>query len=241
MAKKFYTEGMTVSQILSMDPRELQKLNTREVSRALRTVSLAANKRIARLRQYAKKTPTGYAPKGANTQIATDALNWVTRNGKSKTKFGVKSAGTRNKMLQQISTIKQFMGMKSSTVTGATALRKEREKKLFGKTREQAGRGQTKRQKAATYAHFQEMNNRVWDLYYKFMELYGLDPHSVWAGSDEILSIIGHGIAEGKSDEETITEALNQVKQNYEQNQEEYNRIFGDDWEDFGSFEGNED
>ena len=77
MAKKFYTEGMTVSQILSMDPRELQKLNTREVSRALRTVSLAANKRIARLRQYAKKTPTGYAPKGANTQIATDALNWV--------------------------------------------------------------------------------------------------------------------------------------------------------------------
>ena len=63
MAKNFYTEGMTVSQILSMDPREMAKLNTREISRALRTVSLAANKRISRLEKYAKKTPTGYAPK----------------------------------------------------------------------------------------------------------------------------------------------------------------------------------
>lgn len=239
MANNFYVSGMTVKEILSMDPRELQKLNTREVSRALRTVSLAANKRIARLRQYAKKTPTGYVPKGANTQIATDALNWVTRNGKSKTKFGVKSASSRNKMLQQISTIKQFMGMKSSTVTGATALRKEREKKLFGKTREQAGRGQSKRQKAKTYAHFQEMNARVWDLYYKFMEISGMDPHSVWAGSDEVLSLIGHGVAEGKSDEDIVSEALSRVKEAYEAQQDEYNKIFGDDFTDFGDFEGN--
>lgn len=239
MAKKFYVEGMTVSQILSMDPREMAKLNTREISRALRTVALAANKRVARLRQYAKMGETGFIPKGSKTQIATDALNWVTKNGKKKQPFGVKSAGTRNKMLQQISTIKQFMGMKSSTVSGATALRKEREKKLFGKTREQAGRGQGKRQKAKTYAQFQQMNARVWELYYKFMEMSGMDPHSVWSGSDEILELIGHGVVEGKSDEEIITESLSRVKEAYEQNQEEYNQIFGDDWNDFGDFEGN--
>ena len=237
MANKFYVEGMTVDQILSMNPREMAKLNTREISRALRTVALAANKRVARLRQYSKKTKTGYVPKGVKTQISTDALNWVTKNGKLKAPFGVKSAGTRNKMLQQISTIKQFMSMKSSTVTGATALRKEREKKLYGKTREQAARGQTKRQKAATYKRYQEMNARVWDLYYKFMELSGLDPHAVWSGSDEILSVIGHGVAEGRSDENIITEALNRVKEAYEAEQEEYNKVFGDDWEDFGSFE----
>lgn len=237
MTKKFYVEGMTVEQILSLNPRELMKLNTREISRALRTVSLAANKRINRLKQYAKKEKTGYVPKGVKTQVATDALNWVTKNGKVKIPFGVKSAGTRNKMLQQISTIKQFMSMKSSTVTGATALRKEREKKLYGKTREQAARGQTKRQKAATYKRFQEMNARVWDLYYKFMELSGMDPHSVWAGSDEILEIVGHGVAEGRSEEDIITEALNKVKDAYEAQQEEYNQIFGDDWTDFGSFE----
>ena len=237
MAKKFYVEGMTVSDILSMNPKEMSKLNTREISRALRTVALAANKRVNRLKQYAKKTSTGYVPKGVKTQISTDALNWVTKNGKIKGPFGVKSAGTRNKMLQQISTIKQFMGMKSSTVSGATALRKEREKKLFGKTREQAGRGQTKRQKAATYKHYQEMNARVWDLYYKFMELAGMDPHAVWSGSDEILEIVGHGVAEGKSDENIVSEALSRVKEAYEESQEEYNQIFGDDWDNFGSFE----
>lgn len=234
MAKKFFTEGMTVKGILSMDPRDIMKLDQREMSRALRTVSLAANKRIARLKQYAKKTPTGYVPKGADTQIATDALNWVTKNGKIRTKFGVKSAGTRNQMLKQFSTIKQFMGMKSSTVTGATALRREREKKLFGKTREQAGRGQSKRQKQKTYAHFQQMNTKVWELYYKFMELYGLDPHSVWEGSDEVLEIIGHGVVDGKSDEEIITEALQKVMREYESQQDEYNSIFGDDFTDFG-------
>ena len=234
MAKKFFTEGMTVKDILSMDPRDIMKLDQREMSRALRTVSLAANKRIARLKQYAKKTATGYVPKGADTQIATDALNWVTKNGKIRTKFGVKSAGTRNQMLKQFSTIKQFMGMKSSTVTGATALRREREKKLFGKTREQAGRGQSKRQKQKTYAHFQQMNTKVWELYYKFMELYGLNPHSVWEGSDEVLEIIGHGVADGKSDEEIITEALKKVMREYESQQDEYNSIFGDDFTDFG-------
>ena len=234
MAKKFFTEGMTVKDILSMEPRDIMKLDQREMSRALRTVSLAANKRIARLKQYAKKTPTGYVAKGADTQIATDALNWVTKNGKIRTKFGVKSAGTRNQMLKQFSTIKQFMGMKSSTVTGATALRREREKKLFGKTREQAGRGQSKRQKQKTYAHFQQMNTKVWELYYKFMELYGLDPHSVWEGSDEVLEIIGHGVVDGKSDEEIITEALQKVMREYESQQDEYNSIFGDDFTDFG-------
>lgn len=234
MAKKFFTEGMTVKDILSMDPRDIMKLDQREMSRALRTVSLAANKRIARLKQYAKKTPTGYVPKGADTQIATDALNWVTKNGKIRTKFGVKSAGTRNQMLKQFSTIKQFMDMKSSTVTGATSLRREREKKLFGKTREQAGRGQSKRQKQKTYAHFQQMNAKVWELYYKFMELYGLNPHSVWEGSDEVLEIIGHDVADGKSDEEIITEALKKVMREYESQQDEYNSIFGDDFTDFG-------
>lgn len=237
MAKKFYVEGMTVEQILSMNPREMAKLNTREISRALRTVSLAANKRINRLKQYAKKEKTGYVPKGVKTQVATDALNWVTKNGKVKMPFGVKSAGTRNKMLNQISTIKQFMSMKSSTVTGATALRKEREKKLYGKTREQAARGLTKRQKAATYKHFQEMNTRVWDLYYNFMNLQKMDPHSVWYGSDEILEIIGHGVASANSEEDIITEALNRVKEATEAQQEEHDKLFGDDWTDFGNFE----
>jgi hypothetical protein len=53
------------------------------------------------------------------------------------------------------------------------------------------------------------------------------------------LELIGHGVVEGKSDEDIITESLSRIKEAYEQNQEEYNQIFGDDWNDFGDFEGN--
>ena len=237
MAKeKFYVEGMTVQQILNINPRDLMKLNTRDISRALRTVALAANKRINRLKQYAKKTKGGYIGKGINSQIATDALNWVTRNGKVKTPFGVKQAGTRNQMLKQITDIKKFMGMKTSTVKGAVQVRREREQRLFGKTREQAGRGQSKKEKRKTFEHYAQMHHRVWELYYKFMELNGMDPHQVWEGSDEILEIIGNGLVTGKSDEEIINEALRKVSQMYQEQQEEYQKIFGDDWENFGDF-----
>ena len=42
--KPFYVDGMTVQQILEIPPSELAKLNQRDLSRALRTVALAANK-----------------------------------------------------------------------------------------------------------------------------------------------------------------------------------------------------
>ena len=237
MAKeKFYVEGMTVQQILNINPRDLMKLNTRDISRALRTVALAANKRINRLKQYAKKTKGGYVAKGSGTQIATDALNWVTNNAKQKTKFGVKQASTRNEMLAQISGIKQFMSMQSSTVKGASSLRQRREKSLFGKTAAQAGRGKSKSEKNAINKAYTAMYDKVWKYYYQFMELNSMDPHALWAGSEQVLEMIGHGIADGKTEEEIISGALSKMREMYEQNQEEYQKLFGDDWDNFGSF-----
>ena len=49
MADKFKTEGMTVNEILNLDYETLHSFDKRDISRALRTVSLAANKRIDRL------------------------------------------------------------------------------------------------------------------------------------------------------------------------------------------------
>ena len=138
MADSFFTDNMTVNDILNMDYQTLQGLNQRDVSRALRTVSLAANKRMNRLLKQARKTKEGYVPKkSAAYNIAVDALNAVTNDGKKKIKWGVKKASSRNEMLQQIGEIRKFMNMKTSTVKGAVKVRKEREKRLFGKTREQ--------------------------------------------------------------------------------------------------------
>ena len=242
MAKKkqpkgqFFTEGMTVGEILNISPDQLAKLNKRDISRALRTVSLAANKRISRLKQYATKTKDGYIPKkDAKYQIATKALNWVTQDGHKRTKFGVKKASTRNEMIHQIKQIKQFMSMQTSTVSGAVRVRKEMEKKLFGKTREQAARGKKGRSRAAILAQYERFASDVWRAFRKFLELKGRDPHSYIEGSETIIELIGSKIVSGESEDDAIQAAMDMFKSQYEQEQAEYNDLFNDD--DFWTME----
>lgn len=233
----FFVEGMTVKEILNISPDQLSKLNKRDISRALRTVSLAANKRVDRLKSKAKKTKEGYVPKTKGSQINTSALNWVTNDGHKRTKFGVKKTSTRNEMLHQIKTIKQFMEMKTSTVTGAIAVRKETEKRLFGKTREQAARRvKTKKAKAEIYARYETMSREVWSNYRKFLEMKGRDPHSYMSGSDAIIELIGQKVLSGADEEETLTAALDQFKSAYEEEQAEFNNLFSED-DDFWTFE----
>lgn len=237
MADSFYTDNMTVNEILNMTHDELSRLNQRDVSRALRTVSLAANKRINRLLKQAKKTSEGYVPKKtAKRNIATDALNAVSNDGKKLPKFGVKQAKTRNQMIEQIGEIRRFMNMQSSTVRGATKVRQNREKRLFGKTSEQASRGKTKKEKKAIEKKFSEKISEAYALFRKYLEHEGLpnSPYMKFQGSDTILNLIGKKIINGDSEEETLEAALNQAEEQYIQEQQEWEDATGGDfWEYF--------
>ena len=122
----------TVEQILSMGDDELNKTNQRQMSHMLRTVSLAANKRITRLENNAKKGG-----------ISTDALNAVQDSGG---RFYV-GGKTRNQMLAELARAREFMNMKTSTVTGATEVRKNRERMLYGATREEIEKERKKKKK----------------------------------------------------------------------------------------------
>lgn len=237
MANKFYVDNLTVEQILAMDPAEMAKLNKRDISRALRTVSLAANKRIQKLEKYATKTKHGYVPnpKGGKS-IAVDALNWVSSDGVVKAKFGVKKANNRNQMIAQIGKARQFMAMKTSTVTGAVQVRKARERNLFGKTREQMARGKTQRQKQAIYKNMQQMYNTIWSAYHKYRELKGQDPHAYYEDSMSVLSLLGQHITSGESEDIAVQKTIAEMTQQYEEQQAEYNDLFGDDFTDFGNF-----
>ena len=238
MADSFYTDNMTVNEILNLSNEQISKLNERDVSRALRTVSLAANKRIQRLMQQARKTKDGYIPKkSAKRNIAVDALNAVTNDGKTKVKFGVKSAPTRNKMIEQIGEIRRFMNMQTSTVSGAVKVRKEREKRLFGKTAEQAGRGKTKKEKKEIEKKFSQKVSEAYALFRKYLEYEGLpnSPYMKFAGSDTILNLIGKKIINGDSEEETLQAAINEAEAQYIKEQEEWTEATGGDfWEYFG-------
>lgn len=237
MAKKFYVEGMTVDQILNMDPAAMAKLDKRDISRALRTVALAANKRIARLTKYVKKTKHGYEQKPTSGKsISVDALNWVSSDGAAKAKFGVRKADNRNQMIAQIGKIRQFMNMKTSTVSGAVAVRKMREKNIFGKTREQMARGKSDRQKKTIYKNMQQMYNTIWSAYHKYRELKNQDVHAYYEDSMQVLQLLGQNVTSGAAEDTAIKNTLADMTENYEQQQKEYSDLFGDDFTDFGNF-----
>ena len=165
-----------------------------------------------------------------------DALNWVSSDGVVKAKFGVKKANNRNQMIAQIGKARQFMAMKTSTVTGAVQVRKARERNLFGKTREQMARGKTPRQKQAIYKNMQQMYNTIWSAYHKYRELKGQDPHAYYEDSMSVLSLLGQHITSGESEDIAVQKTIAEMTQQYEEQQAEYNDLFGDDFTDFGNF-----
>ncbi len=237
MADSFYTDNMTVNEILNLTPDVISRMNERDVSRALRTVSLAANKRINRLLKQARKTKDGYVPKkSAKYNIAVDALNAVTQDGKLKPKFGVKQSKTRNEMIEQLGEVRRFMNMRSSTLKGAKDIRREREKRLFGKTSEQASRGKSKKEKKIIEKTFRQKVSDAYALFRKFLEHEGMpnSPYMKFQGSDTILNLIGKKIINGDSEDDTLQAAVNEMEHQYIKEQEEWQEATGGDfWEYF--------
>ena len=236
MADSFYVDNMTVNEILNLSNEVISKMNTRDISRALRTVSLAANKRVNRLLSQTKKTKDGYVlKKSAKYNIAVDALNAVTKDGKQKVKFGVKYVNTRNEMIEQLGDIRKFMSMKTSTIQGAKNVRREREQRLFGTTTEKASRGKTKKEKKAITKKFSDKVSEAYATFRKFLEHEGLpnSPYMRFAGSESILNMIGSKIINGEDEEEALTSAINLMTQQYEEEQETWNQITSSDdfWE----------
>lgn len=227
MAKPFYTDGMTVEQILNLPIQELQKLNQRDLSRALRTVSLAANKRVKRLLNNAELKDFGYVPKPGKT-IATDALNYITNNGMSVPKFGVKKSATYNQMSKQFAQIKKFMKMQSSTVSGAGDLQIKRMKNLFGSTYDNAIQKARKTKKSiqAVKEKFAELTSNVWSAYRLFLELEGRDSHSYYDGSTGILEFIASRVEGGEGPIDLAMAARKKVSTDYEIEQSTMRSIY---------------
>ena len=218
MADGFYTDGMTVAEILALGDDILSKMSKRDLSRALRTVSLAANKRIDRLEKQAVKRKGGYVERKSGKGISTAALNAVTNDGKTTGKFKVGNK-SRNQMYSEFARVREFMAMKSSTVKGAVAVRKGMEERAFGKTREEAAKGKTKKQQEAITRTFQDKVKEVYSEFRKFLEEENVDK----GDTGRILSIIGKKIIGDNGTGDEAREAARQsLTEAYETKQQEH-------------------
>lgn len=218
MADGFYTDGMTVAEILALGDDILSKMSKRDLSRALRTVSLAANKRIARLEKQAVKRKGGYVERKSGKGISTAALNAVTNDGKTTGKFKVGNK-SRNQMYSEFARAREFMAMKSSTVKGAVAVRKGMEERAFGKTREEAAKGKTKKQQEAITRTFQDKVKEVYSEFRKFLEEENVDK----GDTGRILAIIGKKIIGDDGTGDEAREAARQsLTEAYETKQQEH-------------------
>ena len=245
----FYTDGMTVQQILDLGDDILSTLDQRDMSHALRTVSLAANKRIDRLLDNAILRHGEYIQKkSAKKKIATDALNALYDLQGKPTKSGMKFSGkgmTRDQMYAEFARARYFMNLKTSKVSEATKVRRDREQRIFDTTsedyikkskeefikefKEQFGKKPTQkeidkelRQKGN---EFEELNKQAWSNYRKFLE--NNDIIGKYYGSDEVIAFIGQRTAEAAAggtpyDEEEVFAGAYKIKSDkYKEKQEE--------------------
>lgn len=258
MAKNFYTDGMTVEEILNLGDDQIRALSKRDISHALRTVSLAANKRVNRLLDNAIKRGGQYVEKkSAKKAIALDALNKLADESDGNLKFSGKGK-TRNQMIAELGRARSFMEMKTSTISGAESVRKMRESRALGKTREdvmkeaaesyrkeykqRTGKAPTKKQvkevQVKSFKEFQKLNSEIWARFRKFNEMN--NKTGKYQGSDEILDMIANRSVNGADEAETLAEAAKLYEQQYiEHMQEEfydmteYDEFMEDDF-DFG-------
>ena len=210
----FKVEGMTVKEILSLDPDVINNMNERDLSRALRTVSLAANKRIKRLKSHSKVSAgVGYIPKnGLENNIATNSLNAVTKDGRIKREnvFGVKQAikgesdpkQRINKMRKQLTEIRRFMAAKTSTVSGAKQVRRNREMSLFGYTTEEAIKGLSLKQQSIKAKKMQKISIEVYKAFRKYLEYK--------------LTLLRTNVEKGDSVEEALKKAIDEDEKLYQ-------------------------
>ena len=214
-SKPFYTDNMTVSEILDLGDDILSTLSQRDLSRALRTVALAANKRMNRLLKYSYKRHGQYIEKLDSPGIDLHALNKT--KGK---KFSVGNKN-RNQIYQELARARDFMSQKTSTVAGAKEVRKARELAMFGKTREQMTRGMNKKEKREFVKNLKDVMNDTYKTYDQFEEEYqNIGMYDKEEGRRRFRDM-GTRILSGEDPDEVRKSIEAQVTQEYEEKMEQ--------------------
>ena len=242
------TFGMTVEQLLDLDQAAIDSLDERNLSHAVRTLALAANKRVNRLRQYAQKNKRDgkYVEKAGGPGVDFNALYAVSERKKIGTdgeyeygkirKFGMGRTKITPEKVDDYKTeftrASNFLRAKSSKVKGAIELRKKKEKALFGKTREdeikkKIKKGMTKKERnkirRETQKEFSDLMSDVYSEYNRFKEEEALEGMYDVKKGKRYLKKIGKKMMSGMSGEQARQDLSGEVTTTYEEKRKKQN------------------
>lgn len=199
----FKVEGMTVAEIINLGDDELNRMNARDLSRALRTVALAANKRIKRLEKKAEKRENEFG----DTQyidISGQGIDFEALYAVGGKRFGLgKGKHDRGDIYKEFARVRNFMNAKSTTISGAIELRKKRERQVFGKTSEEMFEGVSAAERDLMQSNMKDIMSDIYSEYHRWREEYAIEGGYTKEKGRRVLKMFGRRVMDkGMSPEE---------------------------------------
>lgn len=239
MSKKpFYVEGMTIEEIMALGDDVIRQLDTRDISRAVRTLSLAANKRLNRMLKHATPvidTKTGNIERfveHGNLGLDFNALyGYTSYIEKGKNAFGVKNITTPktdrnyiNSLKAEFSRVKSFLQAESTTIPGAIQLRQKKEIALFGETREAAmirmlNEGAAAEDVTAMIENRNDLMTDVYETFHEWKEEYALQGSYSKDKGNQALRELGEAMKNGMTKDQAKETVSNGFESRYQSEQ----------------------
>lgn len=215
--KPFFVEGMTIEQIINLGDDVISKMNQRDLSRALRTVSLAANKRINRLMKKAEVT-TNEMGDVTYTDISGQGIDFEALYVTGGKKFGLgRGKHQRSEIYKEFAKVRSFLKAESTTIAGAIKLRQKREKQLFGTTREELYKYVAPAEYALLEAEMKDMMKDIYSEFHRWKEEYQIEGGYNKDLGKRVLRMFGRRTMKGMTAEDARAEIEEYYDRKYEQ------------------------
>ena len=214
--KPFYVEGMTVDQIVNLGDDVINKMSARDISRALRTVALAANKRINRLMKKAEVSVNEMGDV-TYTDISGKGIDFEALYFTGGKKFGLgKGKHKRSEIQKEFARVRNFMNAGSTTISGAIELRKKRERQLFGRTREEMYAGAAPAERALIESEMKDIMKDIYSEFHRWKEEYQIEGGYNKELGKRVLKMFGRRTMKGMTAEDARAEIEEYYDKKYE-------------------------
>lgn len=190
----FKVEGMTVNEIINLGDDEISRMNARDLSRALRTVSLAANKRIRRLEKKAEKHVDEFGDT-RYVDVSGQGIDFEALYAVGGKKFGLgKGKHDRGDIYKEFARVRNFMNAGSTTISGAIELRKKRERQVFGKTSEEMFEGVSAAERDLMQSNMKDIMSDIYSEYHRWREEYAIEGGYTKEKGRRVLKMFGRRV-----------------------------------------------